>query len=136
MKVLVGILIVAAAVFVGWRVYDYWDQVNTDREAKARAAAPRPVVPEQLDGLPRQLEPSLQEARKQGVAGLRAWLERYKSSRLVKDPRLAWIELDYVVLVSAEDPVEAKRLFAEVKKRTPPESPVTQRIKELARTYE
>ena len=136
MKALIGIFVVLAVIFLGWRVYDYWVGVDTEREARERAKLPPPVVPERLEGLPSQLEPSLQEAQKKGAAGLKSWLDQYKRSPLVKDPRLAWIELDYVVGVAAENPIEAKRVFSEVKKRTPPESPVYPRIKELERTYE
>ncbi len=136
MKALIGIFVVLAVIFLGWRVYDYWVGVDTEREARERAKLPPPVVPERLEGLPSQLEPSLQEAQKKGAAGLKSWLDQYKRSPLVKDPRLAWIELDYVVGVAAENPIEAKRVFSEVKKRTPPESPVYPRIKELEKTYE
>jgi hypothetical protein len=135
-KTLIGILIVLAVIFFGWRVYDYWVGVDTEREAREQARRPPPVVPERLEGLPSQLEPSLQEAQKKGAAGLKAWLDQYKRSPLVKDPRLAWIELDYVVGIAAENPLEAKRVFSEVKKRTPPESPVYPRIKDLEKTYE
>ena len=110
--------------------------MDTEREAREQARRPPPVVPERLEGLPSQLEPSLQEAQKKGAAGLKAWLDQYKRSPLVKDPRLAWIELDYVVGIAAENPLAAKRVFSEVKKRTPPESPVYPRIKELEKTYE
>jgi hypothetical protein len=54
----------------------------------------------------------------------------------VKDPRLAWIELDYVVMLSPSDPVEAKKLFAQIKKRTPADSPIMPRIRSLEKTYE
>ena len=56
--------------------------------------------------------------------------------RSVVDPRRAWIQLDYVVEVSREDPSEAKRVFKNVKDRTPPSSPVYSRIKSLEKTYE
>ncbi len=136
MKTLIGILIVLAVIFFGWKVYDYWVGVDTEREAREQARRPPTVVPERLEGLPSQLEPSLQEAQKKGAPGLKAWLDQYKRSPLVKDPRLAWIELDYVVGIAAENPLAAKRVFSEVKKRTPPESPVYPRIKELEKTYE
>ena len=64
MKTLIGILIALAVIFFGWRVYDYWVGVDTEREAREQAKRPPPVVPERLEGLPSQLEPSLQEAQK------------------------------------------------------------------------
>jgi hypothetical protein len=54
----------------------------------------------------------------------------------VQDPRKAWIQLDYCVLISREDPAEARRIFAEVKGRLQPSSPVWARIKRLEKTYE
>ncbi len=45
-----------------------------------------------------------------------------------QDPRKAWIELDSCVAIAREDPSEARRVFAEVKKRTP-------RVKALEKTY-
>jgi len=87
-----------------------------------------------LPGLPYKLEASLQAARKQGAPGLRNWLKTYAQS--VEDPRKAWIELDYCVAVAREDPAEAKRVFAAVKDRLPPSSPVWPRMKQLERTYE
>jgi len=91
--------------------------------------------PRSLPGVPSQAEPALQEAYNKGTQGLKEWLDSAKRSPLVKDPRLAWIELDYMVRVARENPVEAKRIFAEVKKRVPPDSPVYRRIKELEKTY-
>ena|SRR5213593_2661238 len=135
MKALIAILIIVAAIFGGWKLLDYWDKVSTEREAKQQAAN-TPMDPTRLPGLPYQLEAPLQEATKKGAAGLKEWLEKVKHSPQVKDPRLAWIELDYVVLISRDNPAEAKRVFAEVKQRTPPESPVYPRIKLLEKTME
>lgn len=56
--------------------------------------------------------------------------------RTVADPRLASIELDYVVLVAREDIAEARKVFAQVKQRTPPASLVYPRIKQLEKTYD
>ena len=136
MKVLISILIVLVVVFVGWKLFDYWDDVSKEREAKERAAEPAQIDPHSLPGLPYQMEESLRQAQKDGARGLKNWLEKYKGYPQVKDPRLAWIELDYVVLLSRENPIEAKKMFAEVKKRVPPDSPVYPRIRELEKTYD
>jgi len=87
-----------------------------------------------LPGLPANLEASLQVAQKQGVVGMRNWLNLYR--RYVSDPRLAEIELDYVVLISSTNPQEARRLFTVVKQRTPTNSPVYARVKRLEKTYQ
>ena len=92
------------------------------------------AVGDQLPGLPWKLEASLQAARKQGAAGLRNRLKIHGQS--VEDPRKAWIELDFCVAVSREDIAEAKRVFAAVKERIGPASPVYPRLKQLQAAYE
>jgi hypothetical protein len=91
-------------------------------------------VPEQLPGMVSQLEPSLQAAKNQGAAAMKNWLKTYGYA--IHDPRKAWIQLDYCLLLSRENPAEARRLFAEIKNRTPETSPVWRRIKQLEKTYE
>jgi hypothetical protein len=54
----------------------------------------------------------------------------------VSDPRLAAIELDYIVLIGSTNPQEARRLFTAVKQRTPPNSPIYERVKRLEKTYQ
>ena len=34
MKPLIAILIVVGAIFLGWRLLEYWDKVSQEREAK------------------------------------------------------------------------------------------------------
>lgn len=135
MKILIVILLVVGAFFGGWKMLEYWDDVAKEREAK-EAAAGTQLDPKRLSGLPYQLEPPLEEAYKKKAAGLKEWLDKAKRAPQITDPRLAWIELDYVVLISPENPVEAKRVFADVKKRVPPNSPVYPRIKALEKTLE
>jgi len=84
--------------------------------------------------LPANLELSLQAAQKQGAAGLKNWFKLYRP--YVSDPRLAALELDYIVLISSSNPQEARQLFAAVKQRTPTNSPVFPRIKQLEKTYQ
>ena len=52
------------------------------------------------------------------------------------DPRLAWIELDYVVEVAPSDPAAARKVFAQVKARLTPTSPVYSRMQQLEKPYE
>ena len=79
------------------------------------------------------MDQGLRTAEAQGASGLKNWLKAY--GHLVKDPRKAWIELDYCLMITRSDPAEAKRIFAEVKQRTPPSSPVWPRINEMEKTY-
>jgi hypothetical protein len=115
-------------------MWEYWDTMDQQRAA-AGAERPSSVrAPSSLPGMDYRYEESLAAAQKSGAKSLRAWLDQYQSA--IQDPRLAWIELDYVLLVSKEDPIQAKKTFAKVKKRVQPGSPVYQRVKDLEKTYE
>lgn len=131
---LIAALIIAAVLYGGWNLFLYWEKVKNEDETTKKQAASAVVTEQNLQGLPNGLEQSLQAARNQGAVGLRNWLKTYGPT--VQDPRKAWIELDYCVLVAREDPAEARRVFASVKERTGPTSPVWPRIKQLAPTYE
>lgn len=134
MKALIAIVIIVAAVFGGWQIYSYWVDVRGKEKAKEAPAQVEQVTGENLPGLVPALEPQLQAAQQQGAAGLRSFLTRY--GKTMSDPRLASVELDYVVLVARENPAEAKKVFARVKQRTPASSPVYSRVKQLEKTYE
>ena len=135
MKVLISIVIVLAVVFTGYKLVVYWDEVENEKERNQQQANAQ-VRPEQLDGLPRQYEKSLQDAKSKGVSPFRDWIEQAKQAGLVKDPRLAWIELDYVLMAVLENPVEARKVFNAVKARVPENSPVYPRVKSLEKTFE
>jgi hypothetical protein len=132
-KVIAAFAIIVV-LYIGWEVFLYWDKVSHEEETKQKQDAAAMVIGDQLPGLPYQLETSLQNARKQGATGLRNWLKAHGQS--VEDPRKAWIELDYCIAVARQDTAEAKRVFAQVKERTPPSSPVWPRIKQLEKAYE
>src|SRR5213593_2004335 len=134
MTKLIAALIIVAVLYGGWHLFLYWDKVKNEEETAHKQAASSVINPEQLPGVPQSLEPSLQAAQQQGPAALRKWLKDYH--KIIQDPRKAWIELDYCVSVAREDPAEAKRVFAAVKERTPPSSPVWPRIKQLEKTYQ
>lgn len=135
MKALIAILIIVGAAYGGWQIYSYWVDTKAKHNAKEPAAAAQPQVDgSQLPGLPPTLEGPLAAAYGQGASGLRPFLTRY--GKTISDPRLASIEMDYVVLVARENPGEAKKVFARVKQRTPSPSPVYPRVKQLEKTYE
>ncbi len=133
MKIAITILIVAVVGFGAYKLWEYWD---TTEQQKTVVAPNQSVQPQSLPGLPNQLEPKLQEAQSKGPAALKEFIDTIKKSPLVKDPRLAWIELDYVMMIAAKDPGEAKRIFAKVKDRTPQNSPVYPRVKSLEKSFE
>ena len=127
MKALITIVLILAV---------YWVGRSISNQYKAKQAKENPVQPvavAQLEGMPSQLEASLQAAEAQGAPILKAWLEHNR--RYIRDPRLAEIELNYVVLVSRTNPQEAKKVFATVKRRTPKNSPIYERVKRLEATY-
>ena len=138
MRQLLALLLIIGAIWGGKQLYNYWETVKAKKETEDRGGAPPPATTAAaaavLPGLPANLDASLQAAQKQGVAGLKNWLNLYRF--YVSDPRLAAIELDYIVLISSTNPQEARRLFAAVKQRTPTNSPVYPRIKQLERTYQ
>ena len=131
---LIAIVVTVAVLYGGWNLFLYWEKVRDEKESIRKDAAAAAVTGETLSGLPYGLDQSLRAAETQGAAGLKEWLKAY--GNLVKDPRKAWIELDYCVKVTRDDPAEARRVFASVKERTGPTSPVWTRIKQLAPTYE
>jgi len=137
MRQVIGILLVIGALWGGRELYRYFEKVKARKEAEDRGGAPPPTtvaVGTTLPGLPANLEASLQAAQKQGVSGLKNWLKVYRP--YVSDPRLAAIELDYVVLISSSNPREARQIFAAVKQRTSTNSPVYPRVHQLERTYQ
>jgi len=135
MTKLITILIIVAALWGGWQLFLYWDKVKQEDESAAKKKAQTEIVSgDQLGGMPQSLESSYKAAQTQGPNAVKNWLK--VNGRNVQDPRKAWIELDYCVGISREDPVEAKRVYAEVRNRTPQTSPVWPRIKQLEKTYQ
>jgi hypothetical protein len=136
MKQLITLLLIFGALYLAKVLYQHYKEVERkgDYAEEKTEAKPANAPVATLPGLAPQYEASLQNAKKQGAAGLKKWLDQYR--RWVSDPRLADIELDYVVLVGPSNPSEARRVFKEVKARTPLNSPVQVRIKSLAKTYE
>jgi hypothetical protein len=134
MKPLLAVLIVLGVGFVGWRLFDYYGKVEAGKAAQNEA--PKEIDPNRLPGLPYQLDQKLREAQTAGPATFKAFIESLRQYPDVKDPRLAWIELEYVLMISPTDPVEAKKRFAQIKTRTPPDSPIIPRIRALEKTYD
>jgi hypothetical protein len=126
-KVLIALLILLGVFWVG-------KQLSTTYQKHQEPGAHIQPATAELPGLPPALEASLEAARKKGAAGLRTWLINYRVH--VRDPRLASIELDYAVLVSHHDPAEARQVFRQVQQRTPPTSPLYERVKRLEKAFQ
>lgn len=142
MQKLIGVVLIIAVLLGLKELHRYWEEVKTKQAADQEAA--RSTLPGRADpslpastaipGLPASLEPSLARAKQQGPAALKIWLDRNR--HLVQDPRLADIELDYILLLGARNFTEAKALFAKVRARTPATSPIYPRVQQLQRHYE
>jgi hypothetical protein len=131
----IGILIIVVVIWGGYELFEVWNRYDTEQDIKQKQAeAARNFSPESLPGMPPELRESWQKVDQKSVVSLRNWLKA--NGARIQDPRRAWIELDYVLLVSHEDVAEAKKVFADVKARTPENSPVYDRIKKLEKTYE
>ena len=135
MTKLIGVLVIVAVIWGGYELFCLWDKYDTDKDLKEKEAeAARNFNPDQLPGMPDNLRNSFQIAKGRGTTGMHDWLQAY--GKKVEDPRRAWIELDYVVQIGGSDPVEAKKIFADVKARTSTNSVIYPRVKQLAKTYE
>lgn len=132
MKALITIAIFLGLYFLGKSIFGEYKNKEA-KEQKAEAVAKGEITSDGLSGMPPQFEPSYLQAKSQGAAALKAWLERYHS--YIQDPKLASIQLDYVVLVGRSNPAEAKRIFAAVKARTPKTSPIYNRVHQLNATF-
>ena len=130
----IGVLIILAVVYLGYLLFQQWDKAQLEHDNARKLAAAKVFTPESLPGMPYQLDPSLRAAREKGPAAFRAWFNTYGGQ--LADPRKAWIELDLCVALARENPAEAKRIFAGVKGRVPPASPVWPKMKELEKTFE
>jgi hypothetical protein len=133
MTKLISILIVLVVVFVGFRLYHYWEKVESEKYEEAQAAK-RVITEESLSGMPYELESSLRTARDNGSTTFGKWLDYYGSQ--IQDPRLAWIQLDYARMLLMNNPSEAKRIYESVRQRTGTNSPVYHRMKEYEKTFE
>lgn len=134
MTKLIAALILVAVLYGGWELFFYWERVKNNEETEKKQIMSEAQMGDSLPGMPYQLDTSLKAAQDQGAAALGNWLKTYGPR--IQDPRKAWIQLDYCVLISREDPSEARRIFAEVKNRTQTSSPIWPRIKRLEKTYE
>lgn len=130
----IGVLIILAVAYLGYLVFQQWDKAQFEHDNARKQAATAAVTPESLPGMPYQLDQSLRAAQGKGSAAFRTWFNTYE--RQLADPRKAWIELDLCVALARENPAEAKRIFAGVKGRVPPASPVWPKMKELEKTFE
>jgi hypothetical protein len=133
MKYVIAAIIIIGLSLGAWQIYQYWGNFKTPSPV-VQTPAPPVITGDQLPGLPPALEQELQSAEQHGAPALRAFLAAH--GRKIKDPRLAWIELDYVVLIGESNPAEARLVFSKVKGRLDSSSLVYNRVKQLEKTYD
>lgn len=130
MKALITFALILGIYLFGKSIYGQYKVKQQKEEAAAKAVD---LPSDGLAGMSKSMEPSLLAAQAQGAPALKQWLERY--AQQIQDPKLAAIQLDYVVLLSRSNPAEAKRIFLAVKQRVPKNSPIYDRVKRLDATY-
>ena len=136
MKFVLLFLLVATVGFGVYRISLIYRSIPSDAQSRehARETATPVVGDESLPGLSPPLEASLANATQAGPQALRQWLNQ--NGAWVPEPRLSAIQLDYAQLLVRTNPAEARRIYAAVKARTPANSPLASRLKQLSRTFE
>ena len=136
MKFVLLFLLVATVGFGVYRISLIYRSIPTDEQARgnARETATPVVGDEPLPGLSPPLEASLANATQAGPQALRQWLNQ--NGAWVPEPRLSAIQLDYAQMLVRTNPAEARRIYAAVKDRTPANSTLASRLKQLSRTFE
>lgn len=130
----IWILIILVVCYGGYLLFQQWDQARLEHDGKKKAEAAAAITGESLPGMRQELESGLRIAKDKGPAAFRAWFTA--NEKLLADPRKAWIELELCVAMSRENPSEAKKIFAAVKKRVPPSSPAWPKMKEMENTFD
>jgi hypothetical protein len=133
MRYFLGILILLGFLYVCSKLYSRYETIRKESKLDQQSQSVD-ASPQTLPGMPATLEPLLQAAKQRGSTGLAEFLRQYRYA--ISDPRLADIELDYVVLVSLHDAGEARRVFKTVQQRTDKSSPLYQRVKRLEKNYQ
>ncbi|MEY4691626.1 MAG: hypothetical protein RIT19_1951 [Verrucomicrobiota bacterium] len=132
MKFVLLFLLVATVGFGVYRISLVYRSIPSDERAQERPTAP--VTDESLPALTPPLEASLANATQAGPQALGQWLRQ--NGAWVPEPRLSAIQLDHAQMMVRSNPAEARRLYAAVKARTPANSPLAPRLKQLSRTFE
>lgn len=136
MKVVISIIVIILVGVGAFKLWEYWDRVNLEKEQNQRASDGSDIKEYSLPGMPYELEQRYTQAKQKGASGIKDFLDAYGKAPKFVDPRKAWVELDYALLITGSDPVDAKRIFLDVKQRVPTNSIIYPRIRAMAKTYE
>ena len=135
MKILITILVILFVVMGAYKLFDYWDQTSQDQEVTKRAADGSDIQESMLPGMPYQLEQKYGQAKQKGPSAVKEFLDAYGKAPKFEDPRKAWVQLDYVVMIMGSDPVEAKTIFLDVQSRIRTNAPIYRRIRSMEHTF-
>jgi hypothetical protein len=134
MKAVIVIVILLAVFGVTRQIMHSYDDAKREERATDRGYEPAPAGPTVLSGMPASLESTFEAANAAGVESLKGFLKQYRYA--IRDPRLAEIELDYVIQISLKSPSEARQVFRSVQQRVAPGSPLHERVRKMADTYQ
>ncbi len=129
----IWVLIILVVGYVGYLLFQQWDKARLEHAGQKPEQAAALASGDSLAGMPGQLEGGYRTAKGNGPVALRTWFNANEKS--IADPRKAWIELELCWALFRENPAEAKRIYAAVKGRVPPSSPVYGKVKELEKTF-
>ena len=129
----IWILIILVAGYIGYLMFKQWDKARLEHAGQKPEQAAALASGDSLAGMPYQLDASYRAAKTSGAANFRAWFTA--NEKLLADPRKAWIELELCIAMTRDNPAEAKKIYAAVKGRVPPSSPVYGKVKELEKTF-
>ena len=136
MKILITILVILGIGVGAYKLFDYWDTTNQDQAVTKAAADGSDIIETELPGMPFTLEQKYGQLKAKGASGLKEFLDAYGKAPKFQDPRKAWVELDYAVMIAGSDPVEAKKIYADVKSRIKTNAPIYRRIRAMQNTFE
>ncbi len=136
MKAAISILVIIIVAVGGYKLWEYWDRVSQEKEQTEKTADGSDIKEYQLGGMTYELDQRYAAAKQKGAPAIKDFLDAYRNAPKFEDPRKAWIELDYVLLITRSDPLEAKRIFLDVKQRIPTNSVIYPRIRAMSKTYE
>lgn len=129
----IWVLIILVVGYIGYLLFQQWDKARLEHDGQKKTEAAALVTGDSLAGMPGHLDAGYRVAKGNGPAAFRAWF--VANEKFLADPRKAWIELELCVAMTRENPAEAKKIYAAVKSRVPPSSPVYAKVKELEKTF-
>ena len=134
MKNLIGLALIVGVLFGAYKLWELYDQQSATKQLVEKDTRHQEFG-QHLQGLDQRLEQVFREAHGKGPIALKAFLTDYRNTAFLQDPRLAWMEVDYALMLVNKDAKQARAAFDEVRNRIPPNSPVMPRIKELEQAF-